>query len=335
MRFSIHTGNHQDSPTIGDMVQFVRCALADCGHDAQINGHIVDDRINVVLEHFVDAESVARLVEGHARGARVVLIGTEPIVGGTFNGHMVDSHWHYSNAPYWRERYESFLKVSKLADAVWVFAESMVEGYRAVFPDKPVVFLPHGHVEGFQSVRHRPAGEKDIDFYFSGAMTSYRQAILQRLAKRHRVAYNNQSTPEYLRVEQLSRSKVCLSLRLMPENVIPSVSRMHFHLQNCNFMIHERYERPCARDPFVLHVPPEELIDWAVAALAMTNRSEVAQAAHTRFRHEMPMGRLMQSVLEDSRLAAPSGTRMTSVAHARGGLSNNGPTAALLTGTSA
>ena len=302
MRYSIHTGNHQNSPTIGDMVQFVRCALADCGHDAQINEQIVNDRFNVVLEHFVDAESLARIVDGHARGARYILIGTEPIVGGTFNGHMVDSHWHYSNAPYWRQRYEAFLKVAGLADAVWVFAESMVESYRAVLPGLPIVFLPHGYVDGFQSVRHRPAGEKDIDFYFSGTMTTYRQAILQRLALRHRVVFNNKDTPEYLRSEQLARSKVFLSLRLMPENTIPSVSRMHFHLQNRNYMIHERYERPCALDPFVMHVPPAELVDWALAALDVTNRGEAAEAACTRFRNEMPMSRLMPAVLADSRL---------------------------------
>lgn len=317
MRFSIYTGNHQSSATIADMVQFVRCALADSGHQAQINAYLVDDCINVILEHFVDAESVATVVQAHARGARVVLIGTEPIVDGTFNGHMVDCHWHYSNAPYWRQRYASFLQVAELAEAVWVFAESMVEGYRAVLPGKPVVFLPHGHVDGFQSVRHRPPGEKDIDFYFSGAMTDYRRAILQRLAQTHRVAYNNQATPEYLRLEQLSRSKVFLSLRLLPENVIPSVSRMHFHLQNCNYMVHERYALPCALDAYVLHVPPEELIDWAFAALEVTNRSEIAQAAHTRFRHEMPMSRLMPLVLQESRLVAPSASSAPTAAPAR------------------
>jgi hypothetical protein len=304
MRFSIHTGNHQNSPTIGDMVQFVRCALTDCGHDAQINELIVDDRYNVVLEHFVDAESLARIIDGHARGARYILIGTEPIVNGVFNGHMVDSHWHYSNEPYWRRRYETFIKIAGLADAVWVFAESMVESYRAVLPELPVVFLPHGHVEGFQSVRHRAPAEKDFDFYFSGTMTAHRQAVLQRLAQRHRVVYDNKDTPEYLRLEHLARSKVFLSLRLMPENVIPSVSRMHFHLQNCNYMIHERYQLPCALDRFVMHVPPEELIDWALAALEVTNRGESAQAARTRFRNEMPMSRLMAAVLADSRLAA-------------------------------
>ena len=148
-------------------------------------------------------------------------------------------------------------------------------------------------------------------------MTDYRKAILDRLGRTHRVVYTNQATPEYLRLEHVARSKVCLSLRLVPENVIPSVSRMHFHLQNCNYMVHERYALPCALDTYVLHVPPEELIDWAFAALEVTNRGEIAQAAHTRFRHELPMSRLMPLVLQESRLVAPSTTGAPTAAPAR------------------
>lgn len=305
MRFSIHTGNHQNSPGIADTVLFMQCALRQCGHEARIDTSVVPGRFNIVMEHFVDEPSIERIREGHAAGARFILVGTEPIVGGTFNGGVVNSHWHYSNAPYWQLRHDNFLQMARYADAVWVLAESMVEGYRAALPGLPVVFLPHGHVEGFERFTHRPEAEKNIDFYFSGSLTDHRRTLLEDLARQgHHVVVDNQATPDYLRFEHLSRSKVCLSLRLSPENRIPSVSRMHFHLQHRNYLIHERYDLPCVLDPYVLHVPTDEWVAWASAAMQVGSRRETADAVYAKFRAEMSMSRLLPEVLAASGIGA-------------------------------
>ena len=205
-----------------------------------------------------------------------------------------------------------------MADAIWVLAQSMVPGYARLFPGLPVSFLPHGYVNDFASVRQRPESERDIDFYFSGSMTEHRSKILHELARDHVVVGNDQSTPEYLRQDQLSRSKVCLSLRLSPQNEIPSVSRMHFHIQNRSFLLHEAYALPCPLDPFVVQTPSADLITWARAALDLKNRREIADGVHERFRSAMPMTQLLPPLLEEalSRVPQPKASRLESLARA-------------------
>ena len=300
MRIYIHCGNHNNSHGIADTVLFLKNALQDCGHTACISNAIVPGHVNVVMEHFVEERHVRALIDGHAAGARLILIGTEPIVGETFNDSIVGGHWHYSNADYWKLRFDNFKRAAQVADAIWVLAESMVDGYARLFPKLPVRFLPHGWVSGFATVRPRPEAERDIDFYFSGSITPYRRVFLEALSRHHTVVHNDQTTPEYLRQDQLSRSKVCLSLRLSPHNAIPSVSRMHFHLQNRSFFLHEAYELPCLLDPFVLHVPTTELMAMARSALQLPNRRAIADELHDRFAETLPMTRLMPPLLDEA-----------------------------------
>jgi hypothetical protein len=312
-RFSIHSGNHNNSTSITDTVLFLKAALQDCGHAASISHRVEPGCINLVMEHFVEERHLRAMLEGHAAGARFILIGTEPIVGGTFNGGIEAKHWHYSNRSYWQLRFDAFKVAAAMAEAIWVLAESMVPAYAEEFPGVPVRFLPHGHVNDFASVRQRPEAERDIDFYFSGALTEHRQRILTELAKQHHVVYNDKDTPEYLRQDQLSRAKVCLSLRLSPANRIPSVSRMHFHLQNRSFLVHEAYELPCPLDAFVLSAPTEDLLPWALGALKLPNRREIADGVHERFKAAMPMSRLLPPLLDDA-LARLRGRAGTSIA---------------------
>jgi len=306
MRFSIHTGNHNNSGGIGDTVLLMRNALRDCGHVASISHAVIPRQVNLVMEHFTEERHLRTLIDGHALGARFVLIGTEPIVDGTFNGGIDDSHWHYSNRGYWKLRFDAFNAAVSLCEAIWVLAESMVPAYQALFPQVPVRFLPHGWVSGFDTVRHRPESECDIDFFFSGSLTEHRRRLLGELGRRHRVVCLEPGAPEYLRQDAQARAKVCLSLRLSERNEIPSVSRMHYHLQNRNFLLHERYRLPCPLDPYVLHADTHELVEWAQEALAMPNRRQVADGVHQRFRAELPMTRLLPPLVDEvlARLAA-------------------------------
>ena len=318
MRFYIHCGNHDNSPGIADTVLFLKSALQDCGHTACISHTIMPGHVNLVMEHFIQEKHLRALLDGHAAGARFILIGTEPIVGGTFNGGVEGTHWHYSNHAYWRLRFESFKVAAKLADAIWVLAESMVPAYAQLFPDLPVRFLPHGHVNNFATVQQRPESDRDIDFYFSGSLTEHRKRIIRTLAQTHNVVTNDQNTPEYLRQDQLSRSKVCLSLRLSPHNDIPSVSRMHFHLQNRSFLLHEAYALPCPLDAFVLQAPADDLITWAHAALDLPNRREIADGMHDRFKAAMPMMSIFPPLLDEAlaRAGQPQRARLAAVKQA-------------------
>lgn len=298
--FSIHVGNHFSNPGIADTVRFLARALKDCGHDVQINLGIDPSRINLVMEHFVDQPSIDRILNGHLAGARYILIGTELLADGTFNSQLNTTDGHYDNTGYWQKRFDAFMLLTPLADAVWVLAESMVAQYRAVLPGLTVQFLPHGFVHGFAFFEHSVEEKKDIDFYFSGTMTNHRKRILQALSLHHRVCFDHQHTGDYMRFEHLSRSKVCLSLRLSGGNVNPSVSRMHFHLQHRSYLLHERYENRCILDPYVLHVPNDDFIEWAGAALELPDRRGAAEGIHAKFRNEMPMSRLLPPILDAS-----------------------------------
>jgi hypothetical protein len=305
MRHFIHCGNHSNSNGIADTVLLLKHALHDCGHEASISHRIEPGHVNIVLEHFVDEQSMRAMVDGHAAGARYVLIGTEPIIGGTFNGGIDASHWHYSNRAYWQLRFDAFKLVARMADAIWVLAESMVDGYAELFPQLPVRFLPHGWVSGFATIdQSRPESERDIDFFFSGSLTDHRKRVLAALARRYHVVHMVPAAPEYLRQDYLARTKVCLSLRLSERNSIPSVSRMHYHVMNRNFLLHERYDLPCPLDPFVLHADTDELLHWADAALQLPNRRAIADAALEKFKAALPMTRLLPPLLQD--LCAPA-----------------------------
>jgi hypothetical protein len=299
MRIYIHSGNHGNSNGIADTVLLLKHALQDCGHQAAISHRIEPGRINIVLEHFVDEPSLRALIEGQAAGARYILLGTEPIIGGTFNGGIDASHWHYSNRAYWALRFDAFKIAARLADAIWVLAETMIDGYAELFPRLPVRFLPHGFVNDYASVHQRPESERDIDFHFSGSLTEHRKRILAMLAREHVVVCSNHASPEYLRQDQISRSKVCLSLRLSPANRIASVSRMHYHLQNRSFLLHEATELPSPLDPFVLSAQPDDLIPWAEAALQLTDRRAIADSAHERFKGALPMTTLLPPLLDE------------------------------------
>lgn len=298
MRFSICSGNHGNSTSITDTVTWLQRALQECGHRADINTGIEPLAVNILIEHFVDEKSLRDLLEGRLKGARYLLIATEPIVGGVFNGGIENQHWHYGNTDYWKLRFDAFKIAARMAEEIWVLAESMLPAYAQLFPDVPVRFLPHGHVDDLATVRQRPERERDIDFYFSGSMTEHRRRILSELARQHVVVVNDQTTPEYLRQDHLSRAKVCLSLRLSPRNCIPSVSRMHFHLQNRSFLLHEAYELPSPLDPFVLSAPSDDLVTWALGALELPNRREIADSMHDRFKAALPMRRLLPPLLE-------------------------------------
>lgn len=301
MNFSVVTGNHSNSHGIADTVIFLRNALRDCGHESKINESIIHGSCNVMMEHFSDPQHIEALAEGYRSGARYIVIGTEPLLDGIFNGGVVSNHWHYSNTDYWRKRTEGFLGAIRYCEAIWVLAESMVPQYREMIHDKPVIFLPHGHVEGFRRFEHLPEHSKDIDFYGSGTVTEHRERIILALEKRgHRVRFDPSGQADYLRFENLSRSKVCLNLRLSPNNAIPSVSRMHFNIQHANFVAHERYELGCPLDPYVLHLPADEFVEWAEAALDQKDKRQTAEGVLAKFRDEMPMSRLLPPILDAS-----------------------------------
>jgi hypothetical protein len=168
-------------------------------------------------------------------------------------------------------------------------------------PGTPVLFLPHGWVSDFARMRHRAEADKDIDVYSSGTLTDHRMKVFRALGERgHRVVWDSLGVPDYLRFEHLSRAKVCMSLKLSATSEVPSVSRLHFLLEHACAIAHERCAQTSPLDPYLLHLPGDELIEWCEAMLTLPDRREIAEGAATRFAAELPMSRLLPPILSAS-----------------------------------
>jgi len=310
-RIYIYTGNHGHGAGITDLVMMLRNGARDCGYDAVASHEPVPGEWNILIENFGEEYQEKFIRSKWTPGTRYIFLCTEALTGAFFNDGMVGGHWHYSNTNYWRKRFDSFRRLLDLTDELWVLAESQLNAYCTAFPDKKISLLPHGWVSGMATVQHRPESEKDVDFFFSGTLTPYRIKILQALDEQHRVAFSPQAGADYLRTDLLARTKVCIAIPLSPGNRVPSVSRMHYHLQNSNFLLQLKYAEDCELDSYVLHASANDFVDWARAALDINNRREIAEAALSRFQAEMPMTRWLAPMLNalPSRAPVPSGVR--------------------------
>lgn len=302
----IHSANHFHSPGVQDALLMMRNGARDAGHSAYITDLPVPDSCSIFLEHFIEDSHWKMVRDAKTIGCRTIIVCTELISASGFNCELSVSTGgaHYADTRYWERRFAGFQAAITHTDEVWVLADSVVPDYQAALPGMPIRVLPHGWVSNFQRVDHEPEERKDIDFFFSGSLTPFRVDILNRLAKHHRVAVSPQGAPDYLRLDLLARAKVCLSLPLSPANRLPSLSRLHFHLQNANFVLQLQHQDSCALDPYVLHAPAADFGDWAVAALGVDNRRACAEASALRFRTEMPLARWIGPLLQEPRHAA-------------------------------
>lgn len=297
-RVYIYTGNHGNSPIISDTVTMLRNGIRDCGYDAVITDRPVSGEWNLLIEAFEDDMQREYIRHYCTPGTRLIIVCTELVSERGFNQELVVDHKHYGNRVYWEKRFLGFLETAALADDLWVFAKSSVADYQRLFPDKRVTYFPHGWVSGMAQVEHRPERDKDIDFFFSGSLTTSRAKLLRELSRHHSVALSNSVTADYMRLDLLARTKVCLALPLSSSNRIPSVSRVQFHLVNQNFVLQQKYAAPCELDPYVLHAPESEFVEWAHSALLIENRREIAQASARRFRDEMPITNWLAPMLQ-------------------------------------
>jgi hypothetical protein len=299
-RIYIYTGNHGHSAGITDIVTMVRNGARDCGYDAVVSHEPVAGEWNILIENFRDEPNRNFIRSRWTPETRYIIVCTELISPGGFNVGLGANDGHYGNSVYWQERYRGFLEIASLSQELWVLHDGVIADYQKAFPDKRISFLRHGWVSDMSHVRHRPEHEKDIDFFFSGTLTPSRLAILQQLSGSHRVAALPQSGPDYLRTDVLARSKVCLAMPLTPQNSLPSISRLHHHILNRNFVIQQAYSESCILDQYVLTAPTEEYIDWAREALSIPNRREIAEISYERFRAEMPLSNWLRPMLEHS-----------------------------------
>jgi hypothetical protein len=166
--------------------------------------------------------------------SRLYLIATEILTRDGFNSaNTVHQHGaeHYSNAQYWAERTKGFAAMAPRLDGLIFFAESLIDGYRSLnhrHHHVPLVALP-----GYGVLEREPESERDIDIFFSGTLTDYRQEVLGLLVQRgFKVVAQSVSFAEYVRRHFLRRAKLTIGLRLGPDTQFMSKQRAHYCLVN-------------------------------------------------------------------------------------------------------
>ena len=145
----------------------------------------------------------------------------------------------------------------------------------------------------------RPDSQRDIDFLFTGTLTSYRQQILESLRnKGYRVYSEPATTGQFYREQLLSRSCITLNLKQHSTWPYPSNSRFHYHLSHASLLLTEKCEYSCDLDVYVEQSC--NIIPDAIISLNRGGYSERAEYALKKFSKERPMKDLMASLIKAS-----------------------------------
>lgn len=311
MHFKIVYGNHYNfglAPSHTFLM--LKHGLEDLGHRADIEKDFQPGYPNILIENFTD-DHVDAMLAVWTPGTGLIVIATEILTGDTFNdfasptgpegsGPVRDARLdHYRNQDYLKPRFAAFMRIAPRADAVWHLAHQQVATYRRLLPDVPVGYLAHGYTAGCASVRHRPEADKDIDVFFSGARTHYREAILEDLSGAGlRVAHTHQMTAPFHRDDLVARARVCLNIRQDADWPYESNSRLYFHLVNDSVIVTE----PCP-EPSDLHGYVPEIVSPLVGflreQLALGRFTERAAALRERFADDRPMSGVLAPLLRE------------------------------------
>ncbi len=228
--------NHAPCVSTEDMFEYIAQGFRSIG--VRVNYSTQEyrgDAVNLMMEgcNAESGASIAALRQQFPR-SRLYLIATEILTSDGFNSANAvhrNGAEHYSNAPYWTDRTNGFRAIAPGVDGLVFFAESLIDGYRGLHHRHhyvPLVALP-----GYPVLDREPGPERDIDIFFSGTLTAYRQEVLGLLAQRGlKVVAQSVSFAEYVRRHYLRRAKLAIGLRLGPDTRFMSKQRAHYCLMN-------------------------------------------------------------------------------------------------------
>jgi hypothetical protein len=322
-------GNHGRAIQLEDHLITLQACLKQLGIRVDLEAEPQPDRTNLLVEGF--GRTFTSHVESLAGRARFVILATELVTGNTFNA-FDRTHRNLAlerirrrlerirtkrarrvgdgsrppptRPPHSTEfqlRYRNFVKLSRLADAIWCLSEHQIEPYRMATGGGNVLHLEFGFVEGMPTIAHRSNAEKDIDFLFTGSVTPYRSRILEALSRRgFRVVTIGPTTPGFIRNEFIARSRICLNLRQSEGWEYPSVNRFHYHLMHHSLLVTERTRFACEVSDYVLGCDPEEILSFCEKVHAEGHYNERAAELYEKYRSETSMPEKLDRVLRNS-----------------------------------
>lgn len=155
------------------------------------------------------------------------------------------------------ERSQAFRELASRGDGLIVLAEPLVDDYRGL--NLRTHYLPLVALPGTPGIEREPEAARDIDVFFSGTLTAYRQDVLDQLRNAGlKVMAQSPQYPDYVRRHFLGRAKLAIGLRFGPDSRSLSKHRAHYFL--ATRMPHLFEQTPDRTDihQFVQFAPPGE-----------------------------------------------------------------------------
>jgi len=259
-------GNHAPYLATEDAFEYIVAGVRSVG--GVINYSIDEyaaEGVNIIMERrTVEQAKVLVSLRQRFPKSKLFVIATETLTQTGFNSANTvhtDDGSHYSNAPYWAERTNGFLTLVPCIDGLIFFGESLFEGYQRL--NLPSYYLPLVALPDYPMLRRLPAELRDIDVFFSGAMTEYRAGVMENLREEGlRVFSQLAKTPSYLRTHFLARSKLAIGLRLGPDTQSTSKQRAHYYLLNRIPHVFERTPDHTDIHPYIeFAAPGDEFVE--------------------------------------------------------------------------
>lgn len=303
MKFNLVYGNHSfEGVHISDTLRLIKYALQSIGHTVVLSSHIVAKENNILIENFTYDFIVVMEEMRKIEGTKFILLATEYISDqerfNYFPNNTVDEKSHYGYDRLWEKRWKTFCLAVKNSDAIWHLSESQVCSYQARFKNTPVGYLPHAYLPELIKLPKVEPQHKDIDVLFTGTLTPYREIIINNLrAAGLEVVVGKINTPDHIREDWISRSKIALNLKQNANWLYPSNSRFFYHIMNNSYLITEQCDESCDLDDYVEHVSSINLISKVKDALQQ-DTTHLAEENLKLFMKNRPMQPLIAELVD-------------------------------------
>jgi len=305
MKFNLVYGNHSyEGLHISDTLRLIKYSLQSIGHTVAISPRMEPGQNNIIIENFTYDFIVTMENLRKVEGTRFIILATEYISDNDrfnyFPDSSINDNTHYAQDSLWQKRWKTFCLAVKSCDAIWHLSEPQVSAYQRYFPDVPVGYLPHAYLSDLIRVNPVPDIQKDIDVLFTGTMTPYRQSIIDKLEQSGLIVKHGAvNTPDHIREDWVSRSRLAINLRQNSQWSYPSNSRFFYHIMNSSLLLTQECDEACDLDNYVLHANAEAF-ETKVHEILAGNTTELASQILREFKNNRPMEPLITALVKQT-----------------------------------
>jgi len=261
---NIFVANHYENGVVlQDFIDLIRYELDDLNIPCVVTQNLMTDAVNIIFEDFSFPALIQKLYEQfQPNDPRLVVVATEVIRDGVFNSmgsidqDMQSGHYQ-SGSEMWLKRTNSFNMVAKLFSTVLCPAEQIYSSHLSCFPEYAdrVRYWPIRYKKQIanRAISWPKATRKIVDFSFTGSLTPYREACLDKIrGLGYSVDIKVGHSAEFLRMSCAQQSHFLLALKHYPNTDLLSKMRVWWALNNHFPMLVESYPEQTDFDEFLI-----------------------------------------------------------------------------------